>query len=118
MHCNELAIGAGLILSNAANKEINMENEVKIPDYIQRMIEEKKELDERITKLIAFRYSENDYEIDRDQRNLMDSQFDAMTRYSRILSDRIYIGKVKAGIIAPPSPLRQDRGECCVAPSY
>lgn len=95
-----------------------MENEVKIPDYIQRMIKEKKELDGRIAKLIAFRYSEKDYEIDRDQRNLMDSQFDAMTRYSRILSDRIYIGKVKAGIIAPPSPLRQDGGDCCVAPSY
>lgn len=97
-----------------------MENEVKIPDYIQRMIEEKKELDERIHKLIAFRYSEEDYEIDRDQRNLMDSQFDAMTRYSRILSDRIYIGKVKAGIIAPPSPYSQSRGECCeaVSPRY
>lgn len=110
-----------MILCNAANKETNnMENEVKIPDYIQRMIEEKKELDERIAKLIASRYSENDYEIDRDQRNLMDSQFEVMTRYSRILSDRIYIGKVKAGVIAPPSPLRQDRGECCaeVAPRY
>lgn len=97
-----------------------MENEVKIADYIQRMIEEKRELDEKIVKLIAFRYSENDYEIDRDQRNLMDSQFDAMTRYSRILSDRIYIGKVKAGVIAPPSPLKQDRGECCeaVSPCY
>ena len=109
-----------MILCNAANKEINMENEVKIPDYIQRMIDEKRELDERIAKLIAVRYSENDYEIDRDQRNLMDSQFDAMARYSRILSDRIYIGKVKAGVIAPPSPLRQDRGECCgaVSPCY
>lgn len=95
-----------------------MENKVKIPDYIQRMIEEKRELDERIHKLIEFRYSEEDYDIDRDQRNLMDSQFDAMTRYSRILSDRIYIGKVKAGVIVPPSPLSQNRGDCCVAPRY
>ena len=92
--------------------------EVKIPDYIQRMIEEKRELDERIHKLIEFRYSEEDYDIDRDQRNLMDSQFDVMARYSRILSDRIYIGKVKAGVIAPPSPLSQNRGDCCVAPRY
>ncbi len=82
--------------------------------YIERMVEEKRELDEKIAKLIAFRYSEKGDEIlDDRQRSLMDRQFRAMTRYSDTLGDRIYTEKVKTGIITPPSPLRQDRGECC-----
>ena len=83
-----------------------MENEVKIADYIQRMIDEKKELDGRIAKLVAFRYSEKADEIL------------AMTRYSDTLGRRIYNEKVKTGVIAPPSPLSQNREGCCVAPRY
>ena len=82
--------------------------------YIERMVEEKRELDEKIAKLIAFRYSEKGDEIlDERQRSLMDRQFRAMTEYSDTLGIRIYTEKVKTGIITPPSPLRQDRGECC-----
>lgn len=120
MHYKELAIGAGLILSNAANKEkTKMENEVKIPDYIQRMIEEKRELDEKIAKLIAFRYSEKGDELlDRNQRCLMDSQFDYMNRYRSVLCDRIYNEKIKAGIITPPSQDRPSNESCvCEASS-
>ena len=95
-----------------------MENEVKVADYIQRMIDEKRELDERIEKLVAFRYSEKGDEIlDDEQRHLMDAQFEAMTRYSDILCRRIYNEKVKTGIITPPSPLSQNRRDCCTAPS-
>ena len=94
-------------------------SEVKIADYIQRMIEEKKELDERIAKLVAFRYSEKGDEIlDNEQKYLMNNQFEAMTRYSDILGHRIYNEKVKTGVIAPPSPLNQNRGDCNVAPRY
>ena len=96
-----------------------MENEVKIADYIQRMIDEKRELDERIAKLVAFRYSEKADEIlDDEQKYLMNNQFEAMTRYSDVLGRRIYNEKVKTGVIVPPSPLSQNRGDCCVAPRY
>ena len=82
--------------------------------YIERMVEDKRELDEKIAKLIAFRYSEKGDEIlDDYQKNLLDRQFRAMTEYSDTLSRRIRNEKIKTGVIAPPSPLRQDRGECC-----
>ena len=82
--------------------------------YIERMVEEKRELDEKIAKLIAFRYSEKGDEIlDDRQRSLLDRQFRAMTEYSDTLSIRIRNEKIKTGVITPPSPLRQDRGECC-----
>lgn len=84
--------------------------------YIERMVEEKRELDEKIAKLIAFRYSEKGDEIlDDRQRSLMDRQFRAMTEYRDTLGVRIYTEKVKTGIITPPSPLKQDGGECCAA---
>ena len=96
-----------------------MENEVKIADYIQRMIDEKRELDERIHKLVTFRYSEKADEIlDNEQKYLMNNQFEAMTRYSDVLGQRIYNEKVKTGVIVPPSPLSQNREGCCVAPRY
>lgn len=94
-----------------------MENEVKIADYIQRMIEEKKELDEKIVKLVAFRYSDKGDELlDDNQRYLLNNQFEAMTRYSDVLGHRIYNEKIKTGIITPSAPQGQDRGECCNAP--
>ena len=97
-----------------------MENEVKIPDYIQRMIEEKKELDERIVKLFSFKYSEKAELLDDYQRNLLNNQLEAMARYSDILGRRIHNEKVKTGVIVPPSPLSQDGGECnaAVRPCY
>ena len=68
--------------------------------YIERMVEEKRELDERIAKLIAFRFSEKgDEMLDDRQRGLMDRQFRAMTEYSDTLSTRIFNEKVKTGII-------------------
>ena len=68
--------------------------------YIERMVEEKRELDERIAKLIAFRFSEKgDEMLDDRQRGLMDRQFRAMTEYSDTLGTRIFNEKVKTGII-------------------
>ena len=79
--------------------------------YIERMVEEKRELDEKIAKLIAFRYSEKGDEIlDGNQRNLLDRQFRAMTEYSDTLSCRIFNEKVKTGLIKPC----QDPNACCV----
>ena len=53
-----------------------------------------------------------------EQKYLMNNQFEAMTRYSDVLGRRIYNEKVKTGVIAPPSPLSQNRGDCNVAPRY
>ena len=83
-----------------------MENEVKIADYIQRMIVEKKELDERIVKLTAFRFSERCESLDDHQRMLLDDQSYAMKQYSDILSKRIYREKIKTGVIPDPDSSR------------
>ena len=56
--------------------------------------------------------------LDDEQKYLMNNQFEAMTRYSDVLGRRIYNEKVKTGVIVPPSPLSQNRGDCCVAPRY
>lgn len=89
--------------------------------YIERMVEERRELNEKIVKLIAFRYSDKGDELlDDHQRDLLDSQFSTMSYYSNILAKRIRNEKIKTGVITPPSPLSQDRGECCgaVSPCY
>lgn len=66
-------------------------------DYIERMIQEKRELDEKIVKLVAFRYSEKaDKLLNPGQRSLMDRQFSVMTAYSDILGERIFNEKAKA----------------------
>ena len=81
--------------------------------YIERMVEERRELNEKIVKLIAFRYSDKgDEQLNNDQKYLLNNQIEAMTRYSDILGQRIYNEKVKTGVITPPSPFRQVRGEC------
>ena len=70
--------------------------------YIERMVEEKRELDERIVKLVAFRYSEKAEErLDDNQKYLLGNQFEAMTRYSDILGHRIHNEKIKTGVIVP-----------------
>ena len=86
--------------------------------YIERMVEEKRELDERIAKLVEFRYSERADQLDDYQKNLMYRQFRAMAEYSDTLSLRIFNEKVKTGVITPSSPLSQNRGDCCVASRY
>ena len=83
------------------------------------MIDEKRDLEEKICKLITFLYSDKGDEVlDDMQRGLLEDQFHAMSRYREILVRRIYNEKVKTGVIVPPSPLSQNRGDCCVAPRY
>lgn len=70
--------------------------------YIERMVEEKRELDEKIVKLIAFRYSKKGDELLSEyQKNMMDRQFTYMSGYSRVLGDRIFNEKVNTGEITP-----------------
>lgn len=58
--------------------------------YIQRMIEEKKELDERIGKLLDF-YDRAEFGMmSVNDKLLMMKQGVAMARYTQILGERIY----------------------------
>lgn len=71
--------------------------------YIERMVEEKRELDERIAKLIAFMFSDKGDELlDEKQRNMMGEQATSMARYRRVLTDRIRYEKIKTGVIPDP----------------
>ena len=70
--------------------------------YIERMVEEKRELDGRISRLIAFYYSDKGEDLDDKQRHLLDNQFRAMTNYHETLVERIRYEKVKTGVIPDP----------------
>jgi len=58
--------------------------------YQQRVVEEKKELDEKISKLIVFIDHSSSYlTMDDQDKELLGKQLDAMRDYSKILGDRI-----------------------------
>lgn len=77
-------------------------------EYIERMIQEKRELDEKIVKLVAFRYSEKASVLDERQAQLMDYQFNAMREYSNALDRRLQYEKAIAEIARAGSQT-QDR---------
>lgn len=78
--------------------------------YIERMVEEKRELDERIQKLFAFVFSDKGDELlDEKQRAMMEEQAISMTRYRRVLTDRIRYEKTKTGGINPPAECEAPR---------
>lgn len=71
--------------------------------YIERMVEEKRELDGRIQKLVAFRYSDKGDELlDEKQRLFLDEQLNVMEHYRRVLVTRIGYEKVKTGVVPDP----------------
>ena len=76
--------------------------------YIERMVEEKRELDGRISRLIAFYYSDKGEDLDDKQRYLLDSQFRAMTKYHETLVERIKYEKIKTGVIPNPDAGKTD----------
>lgn len=57
--------------------------------YIQRMIDEKQELDTKLEKLVAFRTGEKASILDENQKSLMDRQAEVMNTYSKVLAERI-----------------------------
>ena len=57
--------------------------------YIQRMIDEKQELDTKLEKLVAFRTGEKASILDGNQKSLMDRQTEAMNTQSKVLAERI-----------------------------
>lgn len=63
----------------------------QLPPHQQRVVDEKRELDEKIQKLTAFVYSEKLTSVvkDDDERRRLLQQDELMRQYSRILSERI-----------------------------
>lgn len=58
-------------------------------DFKSRLLNEKSELDEKISKLSLFIGGENFKKIDPKQQVLLSKQLPVMTEYSNILCDRI-----------------------------
>jgi len=59
-------------------------------DFIQRVVTEKSELDEKIAKLEAFTKSDAFNGIDNVQRGLLKIQLNAMATYSQVLEERLW----------------------------
>lgn len=57
--------------------------------FIQRIVDEKAELDERAGKLGDFVKSEKFHSLDSEMQSLMVEQYDVMKRYSAILGKRL-----------------------------
>ena len=64
-------------------------NAVIRPEYQQRAIEEKAELDERLRKLNAFIFTDQCMALPFDERTRLARQALTMTQYSNILGERI-----------------------------
>lgn len=58
-------------------------------DFKTRLVNEQKELEERITKLETFLESQDSYEIDPVQRMLLVIQLNAMRTYNECLEARL-----------------------------
>jgi hypothetical protein len=57
--------------------------------YQQRVVDEKRELDERRTRLAAFILGDAFGSLPMQERSLLSDQFSAMCEYSRLLGERI-----------------------------
>ena len=62
---------------------------MKLQPHQQRVVDEKTELDERLTKLIAFFDSPIFAGLQTDEQDRMKRQADHMTNYSVVLGERI-----------------------------
>ena len=58
-------------------------------DFQVRVVEEKKDLDEKITKLCAFIFSDKFKSVPKEEQVRMENQLYTMMDYSRCLKDRI-----------------------------
>lgn len=62
---------------------------MSLQPHQERVVQEKKELDEKIEKLQAFLKTEKFNDIDIDEQERLDDQLDVMQEYSTILLARI-----------------------------
>nr|WP_315173550.1 hypothetical protein [uncultured Flavobacterium sp.] len=66
-----------------------MEEEKKLQPHEQRVVDERTELDEKITKLHAFFKTEIFNNLQEEDRNLLEEQVQLMMNYSDVLLKRI-----------------------------
>ena len=66
-----------------------MENENTLKPHEQRVIEEKRDLSEKIVKLNSFTDGENFGGLPRSQRESLRKQLDIMRQYEQVLHERI-----------------------------
>jgi hypothetical protein len=64
-------------------------SENTMPDYVQRIMDEQKQLGERIDKLAAFIKTEKFIFLNSRQRTLMSEQLEVMKDYHEILACRL-----------------------------
>lgn len=57
--------------------------------FQQRVVDEKKELDEKIAKLLAFSETETYDNLPEDEKSDLEEQFECMNNYSSVLERRI-----------------------------
>ena len=67
----------------------HIEEVSEYPPHVQRMMNEKAQLDERMTKLSAFMSAPGFGQLSKPERHRLESQYSCMGEYSRILGDRI-----------------------------
>lgn len=58
-------------------------------DYLKRLIDEHKDLNEKTQKLFKFIHSKEFTKVDEEERTLLDVQFNAMQTYGFIIAERI-----------------------------
>ena len=77
----------------------NIKNKIadNTPAYQKRVIEEKEQLDIKISKLDVFIGSDKFRELEIVEKTLLEIQIERMERYSNILSQRIKLFKNKTG---------------------
>lgn len=68
-------------------------------DRQKKVVDEKEELDNKITKLQAFLTTETFKKVDTEHQELLKEQLVAMEKYSVILGKRIYLFKSKKGLV-------------------
>ena len=68
-------------------------SEKVLPDYQQRVVDEKNELDEKFAKLCAFHGTDMFNTLSQEEQDLLRKQADVMAEYTCILGDRIAMFK-------------------------
>lgn len=60
-------------------------------DYLKRLVDEHKELNEKISKLYDFLNSEKFIELSEEEQVLLDAQYHAMQTYGFVIAERLKI---------------------------
>lgn len=74
---------------------------VALPDYARRLVQELKDLNEKLQKLRVFEHTVRFKELDRDEQIFLYRQEDAMREYADILAERIESAQNKYAGNAP-----------------